>query len=126
MTSFVLLYMLMMGSCLCLCCRPPSRCSISKYPPEPCASHAPLAAAVVHTLVAWLKLYLCARCSSVDMFLAIVVAALVWHWAAWAYDGRAWRPRHKTEPPDQRQWALTALILGVLAILAYIIIAGGA
>lgn len=63
---------------------------------------------------------------SVDMFLAIVVATLVWHWAAWAYDGRAWRPRHKTEPPDQRQWALTALILGVLAILAYIIIAGGA
>ena len=60
------------------------------------------------------------------MFLAIVVAALVWHWAAWAYDGRAWRPRHKTEPPDQRQWGLTALILGVLAILAYIIIAGGA
>lgn len=69
---------------------------------------------------------LCEPCSSVDMFLAIVVAALVWHWAAWAYDGRAWRPRHKTEPPDQRQWGLTALILGVLAILAYIIIAGGA
>ncbi len=63
---------------------------------------------------------------SVDMWLAVVVTGLVWHWCAWAYDNKAWRPRHATEPPDARQWTLTGLILCVLVLLAYIVIAGGA
>mmetsp|Transcript_298 Transcript_298/g.861 ORF Transcript_298/g.861 Transcript_298/m.861 type:complete len:244 (-) Transcript_298:305-1036(-) len=63
---------------------------------------------------------------SVDMFLAVVVTALVWHWAAWAYDSRPWRQRHKSEGADPKQWALTGLILSVLAVVSFIIIAGGA
>ena len=45
---------------------------------------------------------------------------------AWAYDSKVWRERHPSEPADPRQWVLTLSILGVLATLAYIIIAGGA
>lgn len=63
---------------------------------------------------------------SVDMFLAVAVTALVWNWTIWAYDSRAWRKRHSDETSDPKQWGLTGLILLVLAIVSYIIIAGGA
>lgn len=39
---------------------------------------------------------------------------------------RPWRQRHKSEGADPKQWALTGLILSVLAVVSFIIIAGGA
>jgi len=64
---------------------------------------------------------------TVDMFLAVVVGILVWHGATrWTYDGEPLRKRHPQDPPDPRQRVLTALILGVLGIIGYIIIVGGA
>ena len=64
---------------------------------------------------------------TVDMFLAVVVCCLVWHAATrWTYKGEPVRWRYTGEPSDPRQRVLTALILGVLGIVGYIIIVGGA
>ena len=71
---------------------------------------------------------------AVDMFLAVVVTGLVWHSPVceWVYPaGAASRLRRRAEgsPPDPRgplQWLLTALVFAVIAVLAVIIIIGGA
>lgn len=64
---------------------------------------------------------------AVDMFLAVVLSALVWHAATrWAYTGEPLRLRQPGERADPRQPTLTALIVAVLGLVAYIIIAGGA
>ena len=64
---------------------------------------------------------------TVDMFLAVIIGSLVWHGATrWTYEGAPTRQRHPKDPSDPRQRVLTALILGVLGIVGYIIIVGGA
>ena len=67
---------------------------------------------------------------SVDMFLASAVTALTWRACEGVYPRCArLAPRKPGAPPDPRgllQWALTAAVFLVLAILALIIIGGGA
>jgi hypothetical protein len=67
---------------------------------------------------------------SVDMFLAAVVTALTWRACEHVYPAAArLRPRAPGAPPDARgalQWGLTAAVFAVLAVLALIIIVGGA
>jgi DNA mismatch repair protein MutS2 len=67
---------------------------------------------------------------SVDMFLASVVTALTWRACEGVYPRQAkLAPREPGTPPDPKgrlQWALTAAVFVVLAVLALIIIVGGA
>jgi DNA mismatch repair protein MutS2 len=67
---------------------------------------------------------------SVDMFLASAVTALCWRACEGVYPRQARLvPRKPGAPPDAKgvlQWALTAAVFLVLAILALIIIVGGA
>ena len=67
---------------------------------------------------------------SVDMFLASAVTALTWRACEHVYPRQArLAPRKAGAPPDPRgrlQWALTAAVFLVLAVLALIIIVGGA
>ncbi len=67
---------------------------------------------------------------SVDMFLAAVVTALTWRACEGVYPAAArLLPRAPGAPPDPRgalQWGLTAAVFAVLAVLALIIIVGGA
>ena len=67
---------------------------------------------------------------SVDMFLASVVTALTWRACESVYPRQArLAPRLPGTPPDPKgrlQWALTAAVFVVLAVLALIIIVGGA
>ena len=64
------------------------------------------------------------------MFLASVVTALCWRACEDVYPRQARLvPRKPGAPPDAKgllQWALTAAVFLVLAILALIIIVGGA
>jgi DNA mismatch repair protein MutS2 len=68
---------------------------------------------------------------SVDMFLAAAVTALTWRAVEGVYPAGAsrLRPRERGAPPDAKgalQWALTGAVFAVLAVLALIIIVGGA
>ena len=64
---------------------------------------------------------------AVDMFLAVILSALVWHAVTrWAYKGAPVRERRPGERPDPPQTALTCVIIAILGLVGYIIIAGGA
>jgi hypothetical protein len=55
---------------------------------------------------------------SVDMFLAVVIAGLVWHWRRSLYDvTMTWRIRHRDSPTDPLPKALVGLVIGVLCIV---------
>ena len=110
---------------------------------DPCKRSVRASCVLHNTKLSRMRAKLFARCASlllrcpqapltrqhytVDMFLAVVVGCLVWHAATrWTYNGEPVRWRHPGEAPDPRQKVLTALILGVLGIVGYIIIVGGA
>lgn len=67
---------------------------------------------------------------SVDMFLAVVVTALVWHALACIQPpGSKLHIRHCDEPADPGgplKWLLIGLIVAVLLIVGVVIIVGGA
>jgi hypothetical protein len=55
---------------------------------------------------------------SVDMFLAVVLTALVWHWRSSSYSAAAvWPRRGPGAPWDPLPKGLVALVLGVLVIV---------
>lgn len=55
---------------------------------------------------------------SVDMLLAVVVTALVWHWRAGSYPaGATVAPRAPGSPPDPKPWRLVAFVFAVLAVV---------
>ena len=55
---------------------------------------------------------------SVDMLLAVVTTALVWHWRGASYPAAATVPRRAPgAPPDPKPWRLVALVFGVLVVV---------
>ncbi|KAL4447866.1 hypothetical protein ABPG75_005085 [Micractinium tetrahymenae] len=55
---------------------------------------------------------------SVDMLLAVVLTALVWHWRSPAYPASAVLPaRSRGSPKDPLPWGLVALVVGVLVVV---------
>ena len=55
---------------------------------------------------------------SVDMLLAVVLTALVWHWREGAYPPSAtWPPRPPGAPADPLPLRLVALVAAVLAVV---------
>ena len=77
------------------------------------------------TLISWLAVIkLCLQETvdkthySVDMFLAVVIACLVWHWRRDMYDvNMTWKIRLPHEKRDPIPKALVALVIGVLCIV---------
>jgi hypothetical protein len=77
------------------------------------------------TLISWLAVVkLCLQETvdkthySVDMFLAVSIACLVWHWRRDVYDvNMMWKTRSHNEKRDPTPRALVALVIGVLCIV---------
>lgn len=70
------------------------------------------------------ELSCCCCCCSVDMFLAVVVTSLVWHWRSGLYPPtEVWRERPPGIPADRVPYALVALVAGVL-LLVFVGVAG--
>ena len=66
---------------------------------------------------------------SIDMAMAVLISSLVWFNLDWVYPARNKIGLSDREFSDRRGafvWFLTILIMLVLALLAYIIIGGGA
>ena len=77
------------------------------------------------TIISWLAVIkLCLQETvdkthySVDMFLAVVIACLVWHWRSDVYDVKmTWKSRVPHEKRDPIPKSLVALVMGVLCIV---------
>lgn len=77
------------------------------------------------TLISWLAVIkLCIQETidkthySVDMFLAVAITALVWHWRAGTYsESSVWTQRPMHAPPDKVPTVLVALVVGVLTLV---------
>lgn len=76
-------------------------------------------------IVAWLAIIkLCLQETvdkthySVDMFLAVVVTCLVWHWRRPVYSASmVWKPRPVTAAPDKVPSLLVGLVIGVITLV---------